>query len=621
MSNPSFENIDNWLFEYMEGNLSPTQVAQLEKFMLNNPDFEPDMDAWQLAKADASPVEFPGTIGRKRKPVPFWLVSTLALTTVFVAGMFFGTFVNPADTKTLQAESAAQTQEYKIALLTSDINLNTIGQNEKLSSVFSSIEKSSRKSTTSILNSRRSENIVSLNVPVSNNSVVTESQKYKVNTVSERIYPSENNKSIDAPITLPDNSTRIESIEIAKSEKEVYSFEEIVPELENIVISQNKESNVNENEGALVKENVPENSVESKDLESNSNENEDKFSAESHDRTAQQMTRGDRISSNYNKSFSSKVKSSVRKIIRMTDNPIALTNSKDIYYHAPNMQTLNVNAATVGNLLKPRLQLTSRAQWTGHSNQQLLSELSYDTYVKSIRGGIGVQMSHGYYNLGSYNVGQLALTYSPKFTVNKNFSIEPAIRLKMGDKRLNAQNLVPGQVIEMERRNERIFYSATPENPIKDLWYKDVALALSSNTKWFSAGFQMDNIGRHFNNVYNSNESNERSGLHYTASLGTDFVSSSKIFSFSPYVMCQKVENLSEIWGGSIFRYKKMTIGSGISSAGDYAGSIGVKTNHFMLTYNADMTLSNLIGIRLFSQQLTIRILMNNGRYGHTMLK
>jgi hypothetical protein len=609
MSNPSFENIDKWLFEYMEGNLTPTQVAQLEKFMLNNPEFEQDMDAWQLAKADATPVEFPGIIGRKRKSVPFWLVSTLALTTVFVADIFFGAYVNTSDSKTLQAESVAQKQEYKIASLSSDINLNSFGQNEK--------------STASPLKSTKLENIVSINVPVSNKFLLAKSLEFKVNPVSDGISTSENNKSIDGLIISTDNPTRIEAFEIAKNEKDAYPSEEIVPELENNVISENKEIDAGENEIAVVEQSTFENSDKSELLETNSIENEDKaiFNSDSHDRRAQQMARGERISSNYNKTFSSKVKSSVRKIIRMTDNPIALTNSKDIYYHAPNIQTLNVNAATAGNLLKPRLQLTSRAQWTGHSNQQLLNELSYDTYVRSIRGGIGVQMSHGYYKQGTYNVGQLALTYSPKFAVNKNFSIEPAIRLKMGDKRLNAQNLVPGQVIEMERRNERIFYSSTPENPIKDLWYKDVALALSSNTKWFSVGFQMDNIGRHFNNVYNSNEPNERSGIHYTASLGTDFVSKSKIFSLSSYVMCQKVENLSEIWGGSIFRYKKMTIGGGISSAGDYAGSIGVKTNHFMLTYNADMTLSNLIGTRSFSQQLTIRILMNNGRYGHTMLK
>ena len=165
MSNPSFENIDKWLFEYMEGNLTPTQVAQLEKFMLNNPEFEQDMDAWQLAKADATPVEFPGIIGRKRKSVPFWLVSTLALTTVFVTGTFFGAYVNTSDSKTLQAESVAQKQEYKIASLSSDINLNSFGQNEK--------------STASPLKSTKLENIVSINVSVSNKFLVAKSLEFR----------------------------------------------------------------------------------------------------------------------------------------------------------------------------------------------------------------------------------------------------------------------------------------------------------------------------------------------------------------------------------------------------------------------------------------------------------
>ena len=611
MSNPSFENIDKWLFEYMEGNLSPAQITQLETFMLNNPEFEPDMDAWQLAKADATPVEFPGVIGRKRKPVPFWFVSAVALTTVFIAGTFFGAYINPSDTKTLEAESVAQTQDYTIALLNSDMKSNSFRKKEISSKEYRFDKSSAIKSGVSPIKSLVNSKVVSTQTPVSNNTFVYEAQVSNAKIVKQKTQDQ----------TIFENSGQIELNQIANNDHAAVSLEKNVPESENSVINENLEVSLSENELIVENKNSTESTSLKNGVEKNTPEDEANYNSDSHDNTAQQMTRGERISSNYHKSFSSKVKSSVRKIIRMTDNPIALTNSKDIYYHAPNMQTLNVNAATAGNLLKPRLQLTSRAQWTGHSNQQLLNEFSYDTYVRSIRGGIGVQMSHGYYNQGTYNVGQLALTYSPKFTVNKNFSIEPAIRLKMGDKQLNSHNLVPGQVIEMERRNEKIFYTSTPENPIKDLWYKDVALALSSNTKWFSVGFQMDNIGRHYNNVYNSNEPNVRSGIHYTASLGTDFVSRSKLFSFSPYVMCQKVENLSEIWGGSIFRYKKMTIGGGISSVGDYAGSIGVKTKLFMLTYNADMTQSNLIGSKLFSQQLTIRILMNNGRYGHTMLK
>ena len=58
MSNPSFSNIDLWLFELAEGNLSPEQIERLEMFILQNPDLDFDRDVWEMAKANATSEEF-----------------------------------------------------------------------------------------------------------------------------------------------------------------------------------------------------------------------------------------------------------------------------------------------------------------------------------------------------------------------------------------------------------------------------------------------------------------------------------------------------------------------------------------------------------------------------------
>jgi hypothetical protein len=304
----------------------------------------------------------------------------------------------------------------------------------------------------------------------------------------------------------------------------------------------------------------------------------------------------------------------------MTDNPLALSNSKDIYYHTPGMQAMDVNFGSAGSLSTPRLQSVSRAQWSGRANQQISSQISFDTYVKSIRGGIGFQVNHVYYGGGAYQIGQFALTYSPKFLVSKNIVIEPAIRFKMGNTRLQNQKMIPGQLVELDRQNQRTYMGEGVNAQTQDLWYKDVGFALMTNTKWFSAGIQIDNLGRHQNNIYNSTTEKDRQGYHLNATLGADYVSRSKLFSFSPYLMCQKVENLSEIWGGSIFRYKKLTTGGGYSSLGDYAGSIGFKTNRLMLTYAIDFTQSLVLNERLLSQQLILRLLTNRNRIDYRML-
>ena len=50
MSNPSFSNIDLWLFELNEGNLTPTQVEQLQTFLLQHPELDVDKDVLQNAR-------------------------------------------------------------------------------------------------------------------------------------------------------------------------------------------------------------------------------------------------------------------------------------------------------------------------------------------------------------------------------------------------------------------------------------------------------------------------------------------------------------------------------------------------------------------------------------------
>lgn len=58
MSNPSFSNIDLWLFELNEGNLSKTQAEQLRMFLLNHPELDVDKDMWEKAFVTASEMEY-----------------------------------------------------------------------------------------------------------------------------------------------------------------------------------------------------------------------------------------------------------------------------------------------------------------------------------------------------------------------------------------------------------------------------------------------------------------------------------------------------------------------------------------------------------------------------------
>ena len=50
MTSPNFENIDLWLFDYVEGNLSVYQKELLENYIRNHPELEIDLDMWNMSK-------------------------------------------------------------------------------------------------------------------------------------------------------------------------------------------------------------------------------------------------------------------------------------------------------------------------------------------------------------------------------------------------------------------------------------------------------------------------------------------------------------------------------------------------------------------------------------------
>ena len=52
MNSPNHENIDHWLFERLEGNLSPEQEQALSLFLLLNPEYDIDADVWEKTKVN-----------------------------------------------------------------------------------------------------------------------------------------------------------------------------------------------------------------------------------------------------------------------------------------------------------------------------------------------------------------------------------------------------------------------------------------------------------------------------------------------------------------------------------------------------------------------------------------
>ncbi len=129
---PTHENIDRWLFDYTEGNLSAQQEQQLESFLMNHPDLELDLDAWELAKIDAAPMVFENksSLYKKRNYKNTFAFASLLL--LFISGLvFFGnrtkevTQTNANNARTIKT-SAVQTASPTRKTTTSRVNADQL---------------------------------------------------------------------------------------------------------------------------------------------------------------------------------------------------------------------------------------------------------------------------------------------------------------------------------------------------------------------------------------------------------------------------------------------------------------------------------------------------------------
>jgi type IX secretion system PorP/SprF family membrane protein len=576
MSTPSFSNIDRWLFEWKEGNLSPQQIEQLETFILLNPEIEVDKEMWDLSHVDATPSAYPDIekLKRKRRITPLLLNWSIA--SVFLVALL-ATFIMSEPTETKSAK-------WLVAVnLTSSSSQTQKSAIRKDANKISSVERNQQVINQHINQDRLNDNSGSIN---SEFAFEVASQSSMEDDLSELHIPNEL-----TVFTVKDTTPT--------------DFYELSTDLSGIETIRDSFANKNGISGI---ETVSSENIELTSVTAIS----ESVGSKKH---AEPLKRSQKIDLSLEKRW----RKFSRTVQRMMDNPIALKNVKDPLFLVPAMQPMDVNFGSAGKLLSNRIQATSRAQWLGEENNQLISQLAIDGYSYGMRGGIGIQMNHAYYGTGEVQHSTIGLVYSPKISIHRDVILEPSLRFKMGNKMLNAEVLTPGQSIELERSTVHNL-SAGNIPTGRTLWYRDLGAGLQINTKWFYVGGQVDNLFGHYDNMFNPDNSQERSPYHTILSIGTEYESIRKTSSFSPYVVYQKKGGLEEVWVGSQFRYHWLTAGLAVSDDFEPAASLGIKFKQFMFVYSADYLKSTQLNKSSLSHQLTIRITTKPSRFAQRLL-
>lgn len=606
MSNPSFSNIDMWLFELTEGNLSPEQVEQLEQFLLNHPELDVERDVWSMAKVEKQAIPYPNVadLERKRRPVVAFAFAGLLLL-LLGSGSYlawngqFGSFSS--------SDLTAQNEQIKAQLLEQIRNLQNSSSEEN--------------SSQALAEQNAFENLTENNADGSPLITENDNNAQTIATQPNTLQGLENNGASNIDFNLSDNataSTVTSNQTLANLQTASNVTAQTLLANQSVTNSEN-EGYTNELNGGVGNSDE----VGEKDFFVRQPSVIDVYEGRIW-KERKSISGGNMLSSSSDSrnSFKDRYSKFKRSLDRMMNQPIALKNSRDPHYHVPGMTSNDINFSSAGTLVATRVQAMSRLQWQGQENEQLMNQISADGYSFGIRGGWGIQLNHNWYNDGGLQVGQAAFTYSPKISVSNWISVEPSVRFKMGNKRLNSEQMANTDFVELERGNAHEYY-ANGSAPIgRSLWYKDLGLGMLVNTKWFFAGVQVDNLFKYSDNLYDDNWNDPRRAQnHFTATIGSDWVSRNEKLSLSPYVVYQKSENLSEVWGGANFAYGWFNIGAAVSSNLEPAASIGMRFDHFSLHYNADYTNSVMLDKKALSHQLTIRFVAKQNRFGKQLFK
>lgn len=553
------ENIDRWLFDYTEGNLTNEQEELLEKFLLNNPDLENDLEAWQNATVSSPTFEYKNKedLKRKRKILPFFLVGSFILTGIILP-MFL------------------KDNGYDENLKISKKNLS---QNEK-------VAEENRSSLQNALNHYSNKGITPLQMD--------KSEENKIKPASSKKYFNEltlSNKAI--PEISEFNGIQFSQHNAKQNINDSHKQNLNEPTNRNNKISEVNFSNLEENSIVTLAK-TPLNSLKVDKYLLNYDETNDQITSESNSSSLGNLG----------------LKKLLNNVENFVEKDLGLSNIPDHTYALPEYSNIDVLFSNIGATSQVRFQSISSARWLESSEQRKFAQqIAFDGYSRNAQSGFGLQVNYDYFGNGSIQNWNTNLLFSPKIALSKSVSFEPALRFKLGNKIISENRIKNHSFIAYESNEIQQFNFDSSLAIGNKLWYRDLDLGFTINTPYFYFGGQVINILRHQNNIY-SNYVNQdmRANNLFNLILGTQYLSRNEKIQFSPYCFYEKSVSQQKVFGGFSLKINKLMIGGSYGTGKITTGTIGLSTRNFALLAQSSYGNSIALNASSFMHQLTIRI-------------
>jgi len=562
MKFPNRNNIDRWIFDYTEGNLSPEQETLLENYILNNPDLEVDLDAWQLATISTENLIYPEKekAFKKRRMLPFIFGGVAAMLL-----LLFGIW-NVINTQ--------NTVSTKNVVTASKTNINSTETNSEQKST-SNTDNATFENPSVLEESRNSNTFVSQNRTVNFN----QNSQFSVNQLNSN-QTTLSTSSIENT-NLPTNSILVPSTNNDN--------------LENL-------SNLNRYDKSEFSR------LNLRSLNS--------YILDGYQVRDQELIE-ENVSEAEKDGISMRTPKLLNKIERVLSKDVALTNVPDHVYALPEKSDVDVLFSNIGATSKARFYSTTRARWLGNENQQKFSQqFSFDTYSRGAKSAFGLQANYDYFATGVIQNWNTALLFSPKISISRNITFEPAVRFKMGNKILDRNKITNNSATEFETGNVQTFNFDSSAAIGRKLWYRDLDLGFTINTSLFYIGFQANNILKHYDNIYtNTNSTVAMTAMPtYNIVAGTQYISRNEKFVLSPYVYVDMNRINKTIYGGFSMKLAGFMIGGSYGSNDAMTGLIGLSAKKFSLFAQTTYAPSTILSSNALTHQLTLRFNSSTSR-------
>lgn len=253
-----------------------------------------------------------------------------------------------------------------------------------------------------------------------------------------------------------------------------------------------------------------------------------------------------------------------------------------------------LNPALAGSTGCPRIVSNYRNQWPQLTGNYITSAVAYDSYVKSISGGLGIIALHDMQGQATIQTSMIGGVYSYNLKVNRKFSIMVGARAAYFQKFLDWDKLTFGDMIDPRRG----FIYQTGDVPRGNgrRGFFDVSAGAVGFGKNYYFGIAAHHLNRPDESMILGTS---RLPMRITGHAGAEIKLGQRgrytnTTSILPNIIYQYQNGFQELNIGSYIKYGDFTVGAWYRNRDAFILLFGVNFEKFKLGYSYDLTVSKL---------------------------